>query len=83
MKNAMLLFLSDVKLQSGRLSEQEYDTDSLGIIKAGHTNEASLLYMDRKLAQNGESLDYVFVFVSNLVGGRGESAGKQADLLRL
>ena len=81
MKNAMLLFLSDVKLQSGRLSEQEYDTDSLGIIKAGHTNEASLLYMDRKLAQNGESLDYVFVFVSNLVGGRGESAGNKISYI--
>lgn len=62
MKNAVLLFLSEIHLSGNRLSATEYDTEMYGKIKCDQTNEASVKYLMRKLAISSEKIDRIFAF---------------------
>jgi len=62
LKNAVLLFLSEIHLSGNRLSATEYDTEMYGKIKCDQTNEASVKYLMRKLAVSSEKIDRIFAF---------------------
>ena len=66
MKNALLLFLSKVHLKNKKLALTEYNTENYGKIQSCQTNEASVKYLMKKLANNAEKIDKIFAFSTKL-----------------
>lgn len=63
MKNAVLLFLSEIHLTKGKyLSSTSYHAAPFADIKCIQTNEAAVKYLLQKLAGQQEMLDYIFAF---------------------
>ena len=63
MKNAVLLFLSEIHLSKGKyLSSTSYHAAPFADIKCIQTNEAAVKYLLQKLAGQQETLDYIFAF---------------------
>ena len=63
MKNAILLFLSEIHLDKDKkLISTEYAAEGIGKVSCVQTNAAAVKFLMRKLAANGEALDTIFVF---------------------
>lgn len=63
MKNAILLFLSEIHLDKDkRLISTEYAAEGIGKVSCVQTNAASVKFLMRKLTARGEELDTIFVF---------------------
>lgn len=63
MKNAVLLFLSEIHLAEGKyLSSTSYHAAPFADIACIQTNEAAVKYLLQKLAGQQETLDYIFAF---------------------
>lgn len=63
MKNAVLLFLSEIHLTEGKyLSSTSYHAAPFADIACIQTNEAAVKYLLQKLAGQQETLDYIFAF---------------------
>ena len=65
MKNALLLFLSEIHLRNNKLVYTEYNTGKYGKVSCYQTNEASVKYLMRKLADSSEQIDHIFAFSTN------------------
>ena len=65
MKNALLLFLSEIHLTGGRQVSTEYKTKEFGKIQCYQTNEASIKYLMKKLATASETIDCIVAFSTN------------------
>ena len=65
MKNALLLFLSEIHLVNNKLVYTEYNSGKYGKVSCYQTNEASVKYLMRKLADSSEQIDHIFAFSTN------------------
>ena len=65
MKNALLLFLSEIHLVNNKLVYTEYNSGKYGRVSCYQTNEASVKYLMRKLADSSEQIDHIFAFSTN------------------
>ncbi|WP_027406657.1 TM1812 family CRISPR-associated protein [Anaerovibrio sp. RM50] len=65
MKNALLLFLSEIHLVDNKLVYTEYNAGKYGKVSCYQTNEASVKYLMRKLADSSEQIDHIFAFSTN------------------
>ena len=63
MKNAILLFLSEIHLDKNkRLISTEYAAEGIGKVSCVQTNAAAVKFLMRKLTARGEELETIFVF---------------------
>ena len=63
MKNGVLLFLSEVHLtNTGHLVETIYKTPEQEAVSCHQTNGATVKYLSKILASQGESIDRIFAF---------------------
>ena len=63
MKNGVLLFLSEVHLtNTGHLVETIYQTPEQETVSCHQTNGATVKYLSKILASQGESIDRIFAF---------------------
>ena len=72
MKNALLLFVSPIQKnrETNMLTQVSYAVNGGENISAVQANEAAIKYMMQQLAAQGETVDKVFAFVSNMVSGK-------------
>ena len=62
MKNALLMFLSELHLQNRQLNEITYHNPPFKDIKCIQTNEAAIMGLMEKLHEKGETLDKIVAF---------------------